>query len=443
VPPGNGSSEQAESQKFKWRPALREALFYTGVMHGFRFVTEPGTRDTLNGPFLRDYVSSVLATRGWDDGDTFVTSYVAHPMEGAIFGYIQRQNDPKYRTVQWGDGRAYWISLLRSLSFSAIMSTQWTLGPASEASIGNVQLHDSPGFVDLVGTPTLGVLLMVGEDAADRYLTTRLENHTSNIPLIILARCFLNPSRTWANLMAFRSPWVRETRMGLFGANHDLRKELLREYRAGTGGKPFEFRPGSFQRPSDNKAYPLEAPVELEASAYSQSFLGGHGTCLGGAGSGAARLSPAWQMVAEVGGCLVVGLPTNESGDILTYALGPRWTPRAGKRFSPYVQVLVGGTRVTHEVENPELRKKLTDEWKDGNGTLPHYPMRSDWSVEHQANGVELAAGAGLDIIFHRAFAWRVGRVEYTHSWLGGVDQIRAADTLRITTGAVLRIGTW
>jgi len=48
--------------------------------------------------------------RGWDDGDAFMTSYVAHPFEGAIFGYIEQQNDPRYRNVMWGDGRKYWIA---------------------------------------------------------------------------------------------------------------------------------------------------------------------------------------------------------------------------------------------------------------------------------------------------------------------------------------------
>ncbi len=63
--------------------------------------------------------------------------------------------------------------------------------------------------------------------------------------------------------------------------------------------------------------------------------------------------------------------------------------------------------------------------------------------MEHQANGVALAVGGGFDIVFHRALAWRVGAIEYTHSFLGDVDQIRATDGIRLTTGVVLRIGTW
>lgn len=85
---------------------------------------------------------------------------------------------PATRLPSFGDGRRYWMSRLRALPFSAAMSTLWTLGPASEASIGNVQIHASPGFVDLVGTPIMGVGWMVGEDVIDRYLISWVENRT-------------------------------------------------------------------------------------------------------------------------------------------------------------------------------------------------------------------------------------------------------------------------
>src|SRR6516164_4347087 len=167
--------------------------------------------------------------------------YVGHPLEGSIFGFIERQNDPRYKLVQWGDGREYWISLLRSMAYSAAWQTQWKIGPISEASIANVMIHASPGFICLVDTPTLGVVTMMAEDAADRYLIMGLENRTSNRPLIILARSFINPGRTFANLMAFRAPWARDTRMGLFGANYEIRKQLVADYKNGSGEKAFQY----------------------------------------------------------------------------------------------------------------------------------------------------------------------------------------------------------
>ena len=119
---------------FQWKNALRQGLFFTGFMHAYRLASESQTRDALNGHWWRNYRRSIGELRGWDDGDKFMTTYVAHPFEGAIFGYIAQQNDPRYSRVMWGDGRKYWIARLRTLAFSTAMSTQWTLGPASEAS---------------------------------------------------------------------------------------------------------------------------------------------------------------------------------------------------------------------------------------------------------------------------------------------------------------------
>jgi hypothetical protein len=121
---------------------------------------------------------------------------------------------------------------------------------------------------------------------------------------------------------------------------------------------------------------------------------------------------------------------------------GTRWTPRAASRVSPFLQVMAGGRRVTHEIVDQQKRDELMALWADGNGPI-HYPKRSDWSTQHQENGLALSAGGGLDVVINRAFAWRVGNVEYTHSWLGNVDQIHAEDGVRISSSLVLRIGTW
>ncbi|HUL17220.1 MAG TPA: hypothetical protein VLV88_14580 [Terriglobales bacterium] len=428
-----------------WGPALRESLLYTGIMHTFNIWTEPGTRDTLNGHWFQNYIDSVSELRGWSDSDTFMAPYVGHPLEGSIFGYIFRQNDPKYVYVQWGDGRIYFISVLRSMAWSAVWHTQWKIGPISEASIGNVMLHASPGFITLVDTPTLGAVTMMAEDAADRYLIMGLENRTSNRMVIILARSFLNPGRSFANLMAFQLPWRRPTRLGLSGNDFEIRKELVADYRNGSGEKPFVY----VRKSSDSAAvqfvhtYPKEAPIELSAYPYYENFLGG-GNCIGGGGSGAARLSPSVQIVAEVNGCLVMHFPAdNQSGDSLFYGVGPRWTPRASHRLSPYAGFLFGGRKVTYEVDNDSLREELLKEWNNGDGALSHYPKRSDWSAETSSNGVSVAAGAGVDVVITRPFAWRIIDLQYTHSWMGDVNMIHPQNGIRITTEAVLRIGTW
>jgi len=426
-----------------WRAGIQESLLYTGIMHTFNIWTEAGTRDALHGPWLKDYLDSVGELRGWSDSDRFMAPYVGHTIEGSIFGYIERQNDPRYRNVQWGDGRDYYMSLLHSLAYSAVWHAQWKIGPASEASIGNVMLHASPGFITLVDTPTLGTVEMMGEDAADRYLITGLENRTANRALLLLTRTFLNPGRSFANVMAFKKPWTRPDRMGIFGESFHVRQQLLADYRAG-GEKPFEYtRPPG---PVFEHEYPKEADIELTAFPVYERFLGTKGTnnCIGGGGSGASRINPYFQLVGEVSGCSVMGMPAvNQSGDMLFWGGGVRWTPLAAHRVSPFLQTMFGGRRVTHEILNPESRTQLLDAWDDGNGTLPHYPKRSDYSIELSRYGPALSVGSGFDLVLTRAFAWRMVNVEYSHAWLGNADMIQAQNSLRFTTGAVLRIGTW
>jgi hypothetical protein len=434
---------QTSETRFRWYPALKESLLYTGIMHAFNITTEAGTRDTLNGKWFDDYMDSVAELRGWSDSDHFMAPYVGHPIEGSVFGFIQRQNDPQYRTVQFGDGREYWISMLRSMAYAAVWHTQWKIGPVSEASIGNVMLHASPGFITLVDTPTLGFCTMLAEDAADRYVIMGLENRTANRPLIMLARSFMNPGRTFANLMAFRMPWNRETRMGLFGENYVIRKQLLEDYRNG-GEKPFVFVKNEWAPGVEFvHRHPKEADIELSAFPYYESFLGG-GSCVGGGGQGAARINPKWQAISEVSGCLVMHMPYNNySADSLFYGGGLRWTPMADRKFSPYAQVLFGGRKVTFEIMDEALRAKLLKEWNDGNGTLPHYPKRSDYSFETSQNGPSIAVGGGFDVVITRPFAWRVLNLEYTHSWMNDVAMVRPQEGIKISTQAVVRIGTW
>jgi len=75
--------QQAPANKnLKWRIANQESLLFTGVMHTFNVWTEPGTRDTLNGHWLQQYLESVGELRGWSDSDRFMAPYVGHTIEG-------------------------------------------------------------------------------------------------------------------------------------------------------------------------------------------------------------------------------------------------------------------------------------------------------------------------------------------------------------------------
>lgn len=207
---------EPDAMKFQWEPALKQSGFFLGIMHAWRLATEPGTRAELRGPFLRDYFSSVKGVHGWGDGDPFIVNYVGHPFQGAVHGYIQIHNDPRAQRLEFGANRTYWTSRLRAMAFAAAASTQFELGPISEASIGNVGKNRiGAGAVDLVMTPVGGFGVLVLEDFLDRYLVRRIERWTTHPVLRAVARGALNPNRSFANLMRLRVLWHRDTRPGV------------------------------------------------------------------------------------------------------------------------------------------------------------------------------------------------------------------------------------
>ncbi len=204
-----------EGRAFHWRPALTQSGIFLGIQHSFRLATEEGTRAELRGPFFRDYIHSIHDLGGWGDGDPFIVNYVGHPMMGAVTGFIQIQNDARGRVAAFGT-EEYWHSRLRAMAWSAAFSTQFELGPLSEASIGNVGKKDGTmGMVDMVTTPTAGVALITLEDVLDRYVVRKVEARTGNRVIRILARAVLNPDRSFANVLRFKYPWHRDDRPGV------------------------------------------------------------------------------------------------------------------------------------------------------------------------------------------------------------------------------------
>ena len=210
-------------ESFQWLPALKQSATFLLVEHSFRIYKEGTTRKELAGPFFADYVESVEGLGGWGDGDEFYVNYVGHPMQGAVSGFIEVQNDPRGRKMQFGD-QGYFKNRLRAMAFAAAYSVQFEIGPLSECSIGNVGRDRRPdlpnggqGWVDLVITPTVGTGWLIGEDILDRFVVQKLEAKTSNRFLQTLARG-LTPSYAFANLMAGRVPWHRYTRPGIWEA---------------------------------------------------------------------------------------------------------------------------------------------------------------------------------------------------------------------------------
>lgn len=194
---------------FRWGSAIRQSLIFLSIQHGYA-LTQPKTREALKGKFFKDYASSVKSLKGWDDGGRFFTNYIAHPLQGSFMGFIQIQNDPKGMKQRFGPSAGYWRSRMKAMAWSAAWSTQFEIGPLSQASIGNVGLTGKQTWIDIVVTPTVGTAFLVAEDAIDRFVIERVERYSDNYYLMAFARMLLNPTRTMANIIRFKLPWYRD-----------------------------------------------------------------------------------------------------------------------------------------------------------------------------------------------------------------------------------------
>ena len=219
APPATDPTKQwGENAGFQWQSALRQSLYFLGIQHAFRLATEEGTRADLKGPFFKDYVKSLKSLRGWEDGDGFLVNYIGHPMMGSVSGYIQVQNDPRGIRQELSLDKAYWKSRLKAFGWSFLYSTQFELGPVSEATLGNIGIRPygdrkhPMAYVDLVITPAVGTAWLVGEDALDKYLIRFIDERVKNRTLHALLRSFLNPTRSMANVLRGKHPWYRDDR---------------------------------------------------------------------------------------------------------------------------------------------------------------------------------------------------------------------------------------
>jgi hypothetical protein len=187
---------------------------------------------------------------------------------------------------------------------------------------------------------------------------------------------------------------------------------------------------------------PGVAPFELTLAPNFRQYIGSgaKGSCGGGGSSAALRAASDWQIVIDVNGCKLLDLEPNLTGDSLSYMAGPRWTPQVSSRWTPHLQVLAGGTKLTQERTDPELRAALLAAAKP---TDNRNELHTKYTHHNETNGFTLAAGVGVDYKLNNALAIRVARLDYTRSWtkdLGGVSYQRG---LQFMTGVVLRMGTW
>lgn len=412
----------------RWGDLSRASSRFLAIEHGFRLLTEPGTRDGLNGPFLRNYGRSVSNLHGWADGDEFYVNYVGHPMQGSVAGYLWAQNDTAYRRAEFGADRLYWKSRLRAAAFIWCYSTQFEIGPLSEASIGAIQsLFPQQGFVDHVITPSIGMAWMIGEDAVDRYIIEPVEAYTANRWVRLVARSTLNPTRTFANVLNGRAPWARDTRPGILSYVRPPKRAVENHHR-------------STPPPADGDS--PAPPFEFALTFQPERFWGGGKSldCLGGGGAAAFRIAPSWQLVADIGGCKMLKLGDNLSGDSLTYAFGPRWLARIGGPWNAHLQVLVGGTKITEERLFPELKKTL-EAIAIRENKLP--PSHGDYTEETESHGFAVSTGGGVSYQLNKALTIRLAELSYRHHWTGPLWGREYGNSMKFSSGLVLHMGTW
>ena len=207
-PPASGTAAEG----FQWKPALLESGFFLVLQHSSR-MAQAKTRRELGGPFWSDYLESASNIHTWNDSNSILTNYFGHPWMGSITGYIQVFNDPRGRNLEFdASSGQYWKSRLKAMAWTAAYSTQYELGPVSEASIGNVgKKSPTMAVVDLVVTPVGGFTWMLIEDYVDHRFISHWEQRTSvNKARFLLVA--LNPGRSIANLLRWKRPSYRDNR---------------------------------------------------------------------------------------------------------------------------------------------------------------------------------------------------------------------------------------
>jgi hypothetical protein len=239
---------RVRKEGFHWGRALFESFTFLAIEQGYVVHDDYRWVTVENGvPFnhyWRDYKQSLSAWvhSGWDDGDPVLYSYVGHPIQGALTGYIQIQNDPQGRALELSNTKAYWWSRFKAFMWNAAYSTEWNIGPLSELTVEKYGTQARPpwnkdgswpctrkpcvtgvGQVDLVTTPVGGFAWILTEDLLDKQIARRVESATTNRFLIDFTRCALNPIRGGANIVHGKRPWYRASRdpRSLYSFNHN------------------------------------------------------------------------------------------------------------------------------------------------------------------------------------------------------------------------------
>jgi len=203
--PPAGSSQPS----IAWGALLWQSLEFLVFQHAVRAGFEENTwQKTIEGDFWDDYFPSVGNLCCWTDGHKVTTNYLFHPLMGSASAFVFANNHRDSMATPPGMNSTYWSAKGKQGLYAFAYSTYFEIGLVlSEAAIGNIGMTgEGMTWQDIVVTPSMGLLISTGEDALRATLIDRLDrwNHFWGATAAI----FLNPTRSFANLMAFRTPWA-------------------------------------------------------------------------------------------------------------------------------------------------------------------------------------------------------------------------------------------
>jgi hypothetical protein len=225
-----------DTETFHWKRAFTQSFKFLLEEHSFRMASDPLARHLVwHKRFWDDYLQSAnhFVMSRWGDGDDFLINYIGHPMEGAVSGLIEIQNDPHGRSAKFGESSLYWQSRLKAMLWAGAYSAYFEIGPIfSEAALGNEGGYtyvprcglgycskrgrtfkpatNNTGWVDFTVTPIIGTGWIILEDSIEREIVDRIAKDDPRFRYKLL-RAGLGPSHAMANMLAGKYPWYRLT----------------------------------------------------------------------------------------------------------------------------------------------------------------------------------------------------------------------------------------
>jgi hypothetical protein len=122
--------------------------------------------------------------------------------------------------------------------------------------------------------------------------------------------------------------------------------------------------------------------------------------------------------------------------------LGPRWSATPNGRWNPYIQLLAGGRTLTHELINPAKKAQVAATLAE-EGKHLGFENHSLYTTQSQSTGFAFSVSAGVDLKLTNALALRALDLGYTWTGNATLDGVSYSHAGQISTGLVLRMGTW